>query len=117
MREREKQSMSGGVSEREGDTESEASSRLCAVTTEPDAGLELMDWDIMTWAEVRRLSDWATQAPSHSYFKYSFHMCDLSVHKYNWFHLSYMHFHPIVLDSKLMGKERKEDVKLLLRFI
>ena len=40
--------MSGGGSEREGDTESEAGSRLWAVTTEPDAGLELTDWDIVT---------------------------------------------------------------------
>ena len=33
--------MSGAGSEREGDTESEAGSRLRAVSTEPDAGLEL----------------------------------------------------------------------------
>ena len=29
---------------REGDTESEAGSRLLAVGTEPDTGLELMNW-------------------------------------------------------------------------
>ena len=40
--------MNGGRSEREGDTESEAGSRLCAVSTEPDAGLELTDREIMT---------------------------------------------------------------------
>ena len=34
--------------EREGGTESEAGSRLRAVSTEPDAGLELMDREIMT---------------------------------------------------------------------
>ena len=34
-----------------------------AVSTEPDAGLELTDCEITTWAEVRRLTDWATQAP------------------------------------------------------
>ena len=33
--------MNGGGAEREGDTESEAGSRLRAVSTEPDAGLEL----------------------------------------------------------------------------
>ena len=33
--------MSRGGAEREGDTESEAGSRLGAVSTEPDAGLEL----------------------------------------------------------------------------
>ena len=35
--------MSGGGAEREGDTESEAGSRLRAVSTEPDVGLELTD--------------------------------------------------------------------------
>ena len=44
--------MSRGGAEREGDTESEAGSRLRAVSTEPDAGLELMNHEIMTWAEV-----------------------------------------------------------------
>ena len=48
---------------REGDTESEAGSRIRAVSTEPDAGLKLTDHEIMTWAEVGRLTDWATQAP------------------------------------------------------
>ena len=38
--------MSGGRAEREGNTESEAGSRLRAVSTEPDAGLELMNRDI-----------------------------------------------------------------------
>ena len=60
---RERQSMNEGGSEREGDTESEAGSRLWAVSTEPDAGLELTDCEIMTWAEVGRLTNWATQAP------------------------------------------------------
>ena len=49
--------------EREGDTGSEASSRLWAVSTEPHAGLELKNCEIMTWAEVGRLTDWGTQAP------------------------------------------------------
>ena len=47
--------MNGGGSEREEDTESETGSRLRAVSTEPDAGLELTDREIMTRAEVRRL--------------------------------------------------------------
>ena len=42
--------MSRGGAEREGDTESEAGSWLWAVSTEPDAGLKLMDHEIMTWA-------------------------------------------------------------------
>ena len=40
--------MSRGVAEREGDTEYEAVSRLRAVGTEPDVGLELMNREIMT---------------------------------------------------------------------
>ena len=40
--------MGRGGAEREGDAESEAGSRLPAVSTEPDAGLELMDSKIMT---------------------------------------------------------------------
>ena len=43
--------------QREGDTESETGSKLWAVSTEPDAGLELTNWEIMTWAEVGRLTD------------------------------------------------------------
>ena len=62
---RERQSKSGGVvgREREGDTESEAGSRLWAVSTEPDAGLKLTNCEIMTWAEVGHSTDWATQVP------------------------------------------------------
>ena len=60
---RERQSTNGGGSEREGDTESETGSRLWAVSTEPDAGLELTDREITTWAKVGHLTDWATQAP------------------------------------------------------
>ena len=55
--------------EREGDTESEADSRLRAVSAEPDAGLELTNREIMTWVEVGRLTDWATQVPQAVFFK------------------------------------------------
>ena len=60
--------MNGGGAEREGDTESEAGSRLWAISPEPDAGLELTDREIVTWAEVGRLTDWATQAPLCGHF-------------------------------------------------
>ena len=40
--------MSRGRAEREGDTESEADSRLQAVSTEHDAGLKLLNHEIMT---------------------------------------------------------------------
>ena len=52
--------------EKEGDTESEAGSRLWAVSTEPDTKLELMNCEIMTWAEVGGLTDSATQVPKTS---------------------------------------------------
>ena len=47
----------GGGAETEGDTESEAGSRLCVVSTEPNMGLELMNCEIVTWAKVRHLTD------------------------------------------------------------
>ena len=37
-----------GGTEREGDTESAAGSRLWSISTEPDVGLELMNRKIMT---------------------------------------------------------------------
>ena len=40
--------MNGGGAEREGDTESETGSRLCAISPEPDAGLKLTDRKIVT---------------------------------------------------------------------
>ena len=55
--ERERENMSRGGAERQGDTESEAGSRLRAVSTEPDAGLKLGNHKIMTRAEVGRLTD------------------------------------------------------------
>ena len=58
--------MCGGGAEREGDTESEAGSRVQAVGTEPDAEPKLTNHELMTWAEVGRSTDWATQAPQHS---------------------------------------------------
>ena len=57
-----RQSMSGGGAEREGDTESEAGSRLWAISTEPDVGLKPTNREIMTPAEVSCLTNWATQA-------------------------------------------------------
>ena len=61
--EEERQSVSRGGAERKGDTESKVGSRLWAVSTEPDARLELTNGEIMTWTEVKCLTDWATQAP------------------------------------------------------
>ena len=49
--------MNGGGSEKEGDRGSETGSRLGAVSTKPDSGLELTDHEIMTRAEVGRVTD------------------------------------------------------------
>ena len=49
--------MNGGGSEREGDIESEAGSRLWAVSTEPHVGLDPMDCEAMNRAEVGRLTN------------------------------------------------------------
>ena len=59
---RERHSMNGGGSER-GRHRIWTGSRRWAVSTEPDTGLEFTDREIMTWAEVSSLTDWATQAP------------------------------------------------------
>ena len=57
--------MSRGGAEREGDTESEAGSRIWAVSTERDVGLKLTNCEIVTRAEIKSpaFNDWATQAP------------------------------------------------------
>ena len=68
MRQRETEYEQGRAREREGDTESETGSRLRAISPEPDAGLELTDREIVTWAEVGCLTHCATQAPRFSGF-------------------------------------------------
>ena len=45
--------MSGGGAEGEGDTESEAGSRLRAISTEHNAELELTNHEIMTRGEIK----------------------------------------------------------------
>ena len=61
--ERRRWNASGLGAETEGDTESQAGSRLQAVSTEPNVGLEPMSCEIMTWAQDGRSTNWATQAP------------------------------------------------------
>ena len=61
--ERQRESVSWGGAEREGDTKSKAGSRLWAVSIEPHMGLELVYHKIVTWTEVRSLTKWAAQAP------------------------------------------------------
>ena len=61
-----------GEGQREGDTESEAGSRVWAVSTESDMGLEPTNHEIVTWAKVGHLTDWATR---RSYLISFFNIC------------------------------------------
>ena len=79
--------MSRGGAVREGDTESEAGSRLSAVSTEPDVRIEPTDHKIMTRAEVSHLTNQATQAPllffifkSYLYFREISPLCSVFSH-------------------------------------
>ena len=58
--------LSGGGAVSREDPESKAGSNLWTVTTEPDAGLEPTNREIMNWAKVGHLTDWATQE-SHDF--------------------------------------------------
>ena len=67
LRDRVRDKAQAGEGHREGDAESEAGSRLRAVSTEPDMGLEPTHCEIVSWAEVGCLTDWATQVPQNSF--------------------------------------------------
>ena len=58
-----------GGAGREGDTESKAGTRLRAVSTELDAGLEPTSREIMTWTKVRCLPHWANQVSLENIFR------------------------------------------------
>ncbi|XP_049470308.1 LRP chaperone MESD isoform X2 [Panthera uncia] len=60
-----RQNVSRGGTEGEGDTEPEAGSRVRAVSTEPDAGPEPTNREIVTWAEVGRSTYGSTQDQLH----------------------------------------------------
>ena len=64
--------MPAGERQRETDrqTDSEAGSRLRAVSTEPDAGLEPTNREIVTGAKVGPSTDSATQMPLWQLFKW-----------------------------------------------
>ena len=64
LRERERESKQGRGKERGGQM---IWSRFCPDSREPDAGLELMNCEIMSWAEVGRFTDWAIQVPLKSF--------------------------------------------------
>ena len=75
----ERQSTSGVGAKRERDTEFKAGSRLWAVSTEPDAGLELINQEIMPWDEVGCLTNWTTQSPPLFFFFFNFSFLHLFI--------------------------------------
>ena len=70
----------------EGQRERETQNRNQAPGPEPDAGLELTDREIVTWAEVGRLTDWATQAPRDPI------LYVIAIPEYFWLHKEYLDF-------------------------
>ena len=71
LRDREKPSMNGGGSETEGDTESEAGSRLWAVSTEPDAGGARTHGPRDHDPRQRRMLNWLSHPGAPSLFSLS----------------------------------------------
>ena len=71
LRDRERQSVRGQGAERKGDTESRAGSRLWAVSTAQSL-MQGSNALTVTWAEVRHLTDWDSQAPREMKFSKSF---------------------------------------------
>ena len=65
--------MNGGGAEREGGTESEAGSRLRAISPEPDAGLELPDREIVTWLKSDAQPTAPPRRPMPSFLYSSLH--------------------------------------------
>ena len=60
-----------GEWQREGERESKAGSRLWAVSTEPNVGLEFTNCEITTWTEVGCSTYCATQAPLSKVFHWA----------------------------------------------
>ena len=104
---RERESMNGGGAEREGDTESEAGSRLWAVSTQPDTGLEPTNSEIMTWAEVGCSTDWATQVPCIVLLLILFYRED---HRNNMKDGMCIHWHTCLMYKILYNSKRKNTV-------
>ena len=62
-------------------------SRLCAVSVEPDTGLDPTNWNHdLSWNQVRCSTNWATQGPDFFFFNWKSFLLDL------YFLPSYCHF-------------------------
>ena len=110
----ERAQMCGRGREREGDTESEAGSRLWAISPEPDAGLELTDREIVTWAEVGRPTNWATQAPLLSLYRPNYNRMERFCSLYRWHEDFLSGKTPFIKKVALWGWLRRWDERDLL---
>ena len=75
-----------GGAEQEGDTDSEAGSRLWAVSTEPNPGLELTSRAMRSWPKRKLKSEAQLTEPprcpgAHSYSKYHLQLKKLGLHR------------------------------------
>ena len=64
----ERRRVHAGMWQRERETQNPKQALCWAVSTEPNVELEPVNWEMMTWAEVRRLTNWATQVSQHVCF-------------------------------------------------
>ena len=129
--ERERKREWAGEGQREGDTESEAGSRLWALSTDHDAGLKLMSFEIMTSAEVRGLTNWATQVSWAAFLCISVSCPGFSADVKPWsihgtlytpmwclrsfVQLSIWFMESQVLDTQSARSQREEGIPFLLR--
>ena len=82
--------------EKEGDTESGVGSRLRAVSTEPEAGLELTNHEIMTWAESWTLNQLSHPGTPNQFWLYS--------GSYEWCVVRTLDFFYILLKSQFCSR-------------
>ena len=83
--------------ERERETDLKAGSRLRSVSTEPDAGFELTNCEIMTWAEVGGLTDWATRVPQLTFlYAYIYFLLLQKTLKYAFFFYTSFYLYQII---------------------
>ena len=61
-------------------------SRLHTTSAEPYVGLKLTNREMVTWAKVRHLTDWATQVPPFSFLKFIYLFWERGKweHKWGW---------------------------------
>ena len=88
------------VRERQREREQKIWSGLRTDSREPDAGLKLTNYEVTTWAKVRCLTGWATQAPKFSHQPHECFSCDSGQHTiFTIFHYNISHL-AILMDMR-----------------